>query len=162
MATNHTGLIETIEHAVVGAVKGSGDVVKATSDVVSSTLAAVLEDAGKVGTSRQFTAVNNEFLSIADNTALSMGDIDFTIAAWVYFDSTTGSPIIAGKYQGSGDQREYALWLNSSTNRLGLLISSTGTTPTQVIRDASSFGAIGTGTWYFLLAWHDATARFGG
>lgn len=41
----------------------------------------------------EFTAANSEHLSIADNAALSTGDIDFWLAAWMY--RTTG---------GSGDR----------------------------------------------------------
>ena len=35
----------------------------------------------------QFTAANSEYLSIADNALLSMGDIEFTIACFFYADS---------------------------------------------------------------------------
>ena len=47
----------------------------------------VTQAAGKIDTAAHFTAANNESLSIADNAALSMGDDDFTLAAWVYLDS---------------------------------------------------------------------------
>ena len=43
------------------------------------------------GMAAQFTAANSEYLSRADNAALSMGDIDFTIETWVYMDTTPTS-----------------------------------------------------------------------
>src|SRR5688572_29665368 len=41
---------------------------------------------GKLGTAASFTAANQESLAIADNAALSMGDLDFTLAGWVYIN----------------------------------------------------------------------------
>lgn len=46
----------------------------------------VTQAAGKVGQAGKFVSANGEYLSIADNADLSVGDIDFTIAAWVYLD----------------------------------------------------------------------------
>src|SRR5881394_1372626 len=38
--------------------------------------------AGKIGNAASFLGVNEESLGAADNAALSMGDIDFSIALW--------------------------------------------------------------------------------
>lgn len=118
----------------------------------------VTSASGKQGTARQFTGANSECLQIADNAALSMGNFDFTIAAWVYFDSGGGSPVIAGKFSGAGENREYALWFNSGAGYLSFIISSDGTTGGQVYVDAAAFGAIATGTWYLVIGWHDSVA----
>src|SRR3972149_4482135 len=39
----------------------------------------------KSGNAAQFIAANSEYLSVADNAALSMGDVDFTLAGCWYF-----------------------------------------------------------------------------
>lgn len=119
----------------------------------------VTQNPGKVGNAAQFTATNGEYLSIADNAALSMGDIDFTIAAWVYLD-TKDNRVIAAKYRTSTNQREYLLYYAASdgaTQRFVFLVSPNGTATTAVI--ANNFGEPSTGTWYFVVAWHNATAN---
>lgn len=49
----------------------------------------VTQAVGVLGNAAQFTAANSESLSHADNASLGTGDIDFTVASWVYFDSLT-------------------------------------------------------------------------
>lgn len=48
----------------------------------------VTSAAGKISTSRQFTAANTEYFSIADNASISLGaDTAFTITCFVYSDA---------------------------------------------------------------------------
>jgi hypothetical protein len=51
MTAKSTGLVEKAKNDIVGAIKGTGDIAKATADTVSGTLSATLKDAGKVGAS---------------------------------------------------------------------------------------------------------------
>src|SRR5687768_4787916 len=64
----------------------------------------VASAAGKLSNAASFLASNEESLSHVDNAALSMGNIDFTIALWVWFDSLAGSGL-AGKW--ATDSVEY-------------------------------------------------------
>ena len=57
----------------------------------------------------QFTSANRERLTINDNTSLSMGDIDFTLCCWVYFDSLNEQGLVV-KWNGTGD--EYTIYYN--------------------------------------------------
>lgn len=115
---------------------------------------------GKVGNARLFVPANAECLSIADNASLSMGaEQDWTLAAWVYFNGLGNNPIIAGKYAGLGNNREYAIWYYSDQSRLGVIVSPDGDWPQQAILNANSQGAISTAFWYLLVGWHDATAN---
>lgn len=119
----------------------------------------VTQAAGIQGNAAQFTAANSEYLSIADNAALSVADIDFSAAAWVYFDTVVGGDAqdIIGKYPSAGaaSTREYLLFLNGgSPNRLAW--SVVGSSEGNI--SASSFGNVPTGQWLFVVAWHDATA----
>ena len=119
----------------------------------------VTQAVGKVGNAASFVATNSEYLSIADNAALSMGDIDFTIAGWVYLD-TKANEVIAAKYRTNTNNREYMVYYalsDGATNRFIFLVSPNGVGTTAVV--ANNFGEPSTGTWYFVVAWHDATAN---
>ena len=43
---------------------------------------------GKVSGARDFELSNSEYFTIADNAALSVGDVAFTVAAWVNLESS--------------------------------------------------------------------------
>jgi len=109
------------------------------------------------GHAAQFTVANSEFLSVADNASLSTGDIDFTLTAWVYLDSTGADRVITGKWNTTGNQREYLLYYDTSSDRFIFSISSNGTAVTS--ENADVLGVPATGTWYFIVAWHDAAAN---
>ena len=115
----------------------------------------VTQATGKQGNAAQFTRANSESLSITDNAALSTGDIDFTIAAWVYLDSKPGAGMTVASKDASG-QREFALdWLNTSDAFRFFITNNAGTF--RIIPD--SIGAKSASTWYFLVGWHDAAAN---
>lgn len=113
----------------------------------------VTQDTGKIGSAAQFTAANSEFLSIADNTNMSTGDIDFTFAGWVYLDTKGAVRDICTKWGASG-QFEYILLYNNTPDRFEFYVSNNGTATVAVT--ASTLGSPATGTWYFLVAYHDS------
>lgn len=100
-------------------------------------------------------ADSSQFLSIIDNAVLSMGDVDFAIAAWVQLESAAALRGAVSKWTLLGNQREYSVEYDSSTNRLAFTVSSGGGAGTQTIVRATSFG-VSTATWYFVVAQHDA------
>lgn len=106
--------------------------------------------AGKLGNSASFIAGNEEALSVGDTPDHSMGDIDFTIALWVWFDaiSSTG---LAGKW--ATDSLEYLAYCDGTNLRF--LVSDDGVSTVSVTNSQS----LSTGTWYFFVAWHDASAN---
>ena len=106
--------------------------------------------AGKLGNAASFVAGNEESLSIGDNAALSMGDIDFTVAFWVWFDALTATGL-AGKW--STGSFEYLAYFDGTNLRFH--VSNNGFANVSVVNSQS----ISTATWYFYLAWHDATAN---
>jgi len=112
---------------------------------------------GIVEDASQFTAANSEYLSVADNALLSMGDIDMFMAIWVYLDTKPAESEILSKDNGAS-QREYAVrYLGGGTDRFNLLISGNGTANTQ--QNANTLGSPSTATWYFICAWHDSVAN---
>jgi hypothetical protein len=104
----------------------------------------------------------NQHLNIADNASLSIGDIDFTLVCWVYFDTlpTVGTnAAFFGKNAGAGNQRAYQLFYNSTEDRIRFCLSSDGTDTNQTCVDSDQYGAPSTNTWYMVTATHDATAN---
>lgn len=115
--------------------------------------------AGRVGYGAHFTRTESDRLSISDNANLSTGDIDFTIAAWIYLDSKPGDMVIVGKFIGSTNQREYVLKFSKAVDRLEILTSPNGTTTGQCDNFDTLFGSPPTATWIFVVAWHDSVAN---
>jgi hypothetical protein len=114
---------------------------------------------GRVGTCANFDRFTDEHLSIVDNAALSTGDIDFTICAWVKLDTKTGSEVIVAKDDFGTSNREYLLFWDSSTDRFYFRVSPDGGSGSLGTVIANSFGAPASGSWNFVRAWHDASAN---
>ena len=111
----------------------------------------------KSGNSAQLIAANSEYISIADNAALSMGDIDFTVAGWFYFDILTGTIALLGK-EDSGTIRELRVDYFSTTDRFRFLIFDSSGNSVGVAT-ANNLGIPAIQTWYFFVLWHNATAN---
>jgi hypothetical protein len=102
---------------------------------------------------------SSQQLTIGDNAALSTGNIDFTFAGWVYVQTAPSGalfPAVATKYS-SGTIREWALYHDGSTNRLSFVVYTAAGAAIATV-SATTFGAVPTGTWMFVVAWHDAAA----
>lgn len=108
---------------------------------------------GKVGNCCDFERGNSERLSIADNTDLSTGNIDFTANFWINGETLDQNPIL-GKWQwGGSGQNEWVAWTQTDA-KPQFSVSSTGSNTVTV-----SWGsALSTATWYMITCWHDATA----
>jgi len=105
---------------------------------------------------RQFTASDKAYLTIADNTSLSTGDIDFTIAGWVYADTFPSSSVLASKLNSSG-AGEWNLTYETASNRFKFKIWNASSIVGTATSDNAGNGS--TGKWYFVVAWHDSVAN---
>lgn len=112
----------------------------------------VLYAAGKQGNAADFEVSNFEYLTIASNATLQMGDIDFTIAFWMNLEST-GSRTFVSKYDTAAGKREYLVLFEGGELRFG--VSADGNA--VVTLDWGPTPSLA--TWYFVVAWHDATAN---
>lgn len=109
--------------------------------------------AGKVGTAGTFVGASAQYLFHADDALLSSGDIDWTVAAWVYLASKPSYPGIAAKAD-SGDTPEYQLlYRGGATDQFEWTFKS-GTT----VR-ATTFGSPSLSTYYWVCAWHDSVGN---
>lgn len=113
---------------------------------------------GIVGGARDFEAGDTERFILADNADLSTGDIDFTIAFWVQFESLAATADLVSKFLTTGNQREYIVLYSSGSTQFSFVVSATGSSTTGTV-NASTFGTPTTATWYFVVAWHDSAAN---
>lgn len=118
----------------------------------------VTQAVGRVGQAASFASASSESLSRADNADLSSGDIDFTLAVWVFLASKTlpRAVICKGDNVLNNNGVEYEILYNSVTDRFRFLIGS-GTSSALV--NADNLGIPATDTWYLIVAWHDAIAN---
>src|SRR3990167_6109153 len=113
------------------------------------------------GMAAQFTAANSEYLSRADNAALSMGDIDFTIETWVYMDTTPTSGnamTFLGKWENPVFEYVVACLNEAGVITFAIEVRDTANT-TTTIRRATTFGTPSTATWYQIISYHDAAGN---
>jgi len=107
------------------------------------------------GTAADFDAASNQFLTLSDHADLSVGDIDFTLAAWVKLADKGTNRDVAGK--GDSDDQEYSLQYIAANDRFKFTVyTSTGFAGATTV-SADAFGSPSTGTWYLVVGWHDAT-----
>ncbi len=135
--------------------ESSGDAVDSHGSNTLTDNGTVGTDTGKINGARSFLRANSEYFSIADNTSLSMGDIDFSVAAWVYLGELTNNQYIVSKYATTGNQREYALQLVGADDKFRWLVSAAGTS--GVFVDWSSTST--TSTWYYVACGHSASGN---
>jgi hypothetical protein len=112
--------------------------------------------AGKVANAIHCTAASSQYLYLASSASVQTGDIDFTLASWVYLDSNATFQFVMSKDTNTGGAREYALYYDPTANRFrGFVMRAVDT---AVIATADNFGIPSLNTWYFVVVWHDATA----
>ena len=119
----------------------------------------VLFGGGKRSNAADFEADNSECLWIADNADLSFGNEDFTVAAWVKLEVKAGNMAIISKYDTPDNLREYQLYYDGTADRFRWLVSPAGSGAGAESILANTLGAPANGIWYFIVAWHDATAN---
>jgi hypothetical protein len=116
----------------------------------------VTSTTGKVAaTCAQFTAANNEYLSAPDSAALSVGDEDFWLAGWFKFDSFGVLRGLVGRRTGTA-ARDYLLFYDTNApNAQRLKFRIYNTAGTEIVSVAHDV-ALATGTWYFVVCYHDS------
>lgn len=106
---------------------------------------------GKLSNAVNLVAASSQYLSRADNAALSTGNVDLFLALWVNATSKpAGFPFIAGKSASSSVAAEYHFQLNTTGDQLQFV---TGGASFVV---ASAAAGVNLATWYFLMGTHDA------
>jgi RHS repeat-associated protein len=110
---------------------------------------------GVVAGAASFNRSAYQSLSHSDNTDFATGNTPFTIALWVNLSNKTYHNVLISK-SGTGNL-EYQVYYNYSADRFEFRVSSDGNNWTSNVR-ANNFGSPSTGTWYYIIAWHDPDA----
>jgi hypothetical protein len=109
---------------------------------------------GKLILARDFNGSNQRLVHASD-MIVQTGNTSFTWCCWVKLDAlSTGRGFIT-KDSTSGSGREYSLSWAAAVSRFRFSVFRSG--PIAVDADATAFGAVSTGVWHFVIAWHDAT-----
>lgn len=113
--------------------------------------------AGKISNAALFVRANSESLSHADNASLSTGDIDFTWCAWVYMVTKPAADMaVLSHFDSPGFG--YELQYDNAADRFNFFVGDGVSTVIGTI-NATTLGSPTTATWYFIVAWHNATAN---
>jgi hypothetical protein len=112
---------------------------------------------GKPVGARDFEAIDTEWFERADEAALSLGNIDFTWAAWVNAESLGANRSIIMK--GNASSLEAELRYINSVTMFSFRVASGAAFANLTAVNATTFGTPSTATWYWLLAQHDATGN---
>ena len=115
-------------------------------------------DTGKVYPMARVFDGSSQYLSRADDAHLSAGDLDFTLAVWVWLNTASSDfRAVVMKGGGVGSNTEYSLDYRVSTiNRWRFFVSNGALSPLLLANNA---GAPAINLWYLLVAWHDAVAN---
>lgn len=111
----------------------------------------------------QFIASGSDYLNVATNADLEMGDIDFWVAGWIFADSTSGTlRAIVGKWDltTGSEVLEYSVHgkLDGTTLSVVFRVSSNGAS-NGTKSCTVTLPNVSTGEWHFFLGWYDATAN---
>jgi hypothetical protein len=112
---------------------------------------------GKVGNAADFETSQDAHLGATDAAASVVdfsGNQDFTIAFWARFESQPGTMFIINKYRSDVAQRSYRIDYLASADDFLFTVSGNGMAFTDIATTAN----VGLATWYFVVAWHDASA----
>jgi hypothetical protein len=125
--------------------EGTGTPQDLTENGTIGNAAAVISNGAVIDTS--------EWLSRADSADLSVGNIDFSIAAWCYITSVSGGQkYFVGKWGGAG-AREYLLYYDNGSERFRFIVSD-GSSNGEAI--ANNFGVPTINTYYLVIGYHDS------
>jgi hypothetical protein len=124
---------------------GPHDLVETSGTIAATT--------GKVSGARDLERGDTEVFTVADHADLRVGDIDFSYAIWVNFESLVSTENMGAKWLTTGDQREWRVRA-TSTGDLIFDVSRLGTLATVVSVTWSA--TLSTGTWYLVIVEHDS------
>lgn len=127
-----------------------------------SDISTVGSAAGKIGTAADFERDNSEALSCSSNSTLQTGDIDFSLALWVQLETKAGGGSdYAALGKGDGSSGEYFVQYRNATgqDRFSFRVFGGSGYGSEGAVLANTLGSPSAGTWYFIVAWHDASAN---
>jgi hypothetical protein len=100
-----------------------------------------------------FASASSQYMNVASNSNLQMGNVDAWLACWVNFTTFTGGNFyeLLAKGDFGSNTKEFLIQLEG-TGAFLQFITGNGGSGGQV---ATSSTALSTGTWYFVFTWQD-------
>ena len=99
----------------------------------------------------------DSYVDAGNPTELQFGDQDFTITSWFKM-STSQSNNLVGKFEASGNQRSYSIWIDESGSGFAKFVISnngqSGSGNTTVVTDNNSLSL---NNWHFVAVVYDST-----
>jgi hypothetical protein len=110
---------------------------------------------GKIGNAIQCTSASTQY--VFRNVAADMraGAGSMFISQWVKLDAIGARRGIVGKWETSGNNREYSLTYETTNQRFRFSVSNDGTGTAATV-DANNFGAPSTGVYYHVVCGYNA------
>lgn len=133
---------------------------EASGNAVDATGSVGMSESGTIGTGTglMYSTARHldptEYFQTGDSASVSWGDIDATIGVWLKLDTKAADQLIIVK---GGATWEYSLYYDTAVDRLRWNVFSASGWGGGTNVSASSFGAVPTATWMFVMCWHDAT-----
>lgn len=152
MAIDTTSLVSVWEMD-----EASGDALDSFGSNTLTDTNTVASATGKINNCRDFEDTNTEYFTHTDNASLSTGDIDFTFTAWVQLESKGANRRIVNKINSAVTVLEYQLFFRNDLDRFRFEVFDG--TNLKGAQSATTLGSPSLATWYFIVAWHDATAN---
>lgn len=103
-----------------------------------------------------FDGSANATLSVSDNAFVSFGNEDMMVSAWIKFNDLSANQAVLGKYTSTGNQREYLLYYDNSTDTILFTVSSNGSVTSSLDSLTDLNWKPVEGTEYLFFAWHDS------
>lgn len=135
--------------------EASGDAVDSHGSNTMTQTGTVGSQTGKLGNARGDTFDASNHFSIASNSDLVVGDLDFTVACWVYITAKTADRVAVCR--DSAGTAVFRLLYNWGSDVFFWRVYDGGGTPKNLF--ATTFGSPSVNTWYHLVAWHDSVAN---
>ena len=132
--------------------ESSGSAIDAYGDNDLTDDVTVASTTGKVSNCRDFEADSAKYLYRTSTADLSMGDVDFSVQAWVQIESKSTTRTILAKFATAS--AEYLLQHDNSIDRFQFVVKTLASTFKTAI--ANNLGAPSLATWYLVHAWHDS------
>jgi hypothetical protein len=130
------------------AAHGSNDLTEASGTINGGT--------GKVGTGRDFEADNSRSLTHANNSDFQTGDIAFTFAFWIKTETNAAAVARAIIAKRGGSNEEYFIGQDPTAQKVQFTVSGAPGYASRTILNSTT--ALSTGTWHFVVCWHDPVA----
>jgi hypothetical protein len=108
-------------------------------------------ETGKIDNAVSLLSASSQYLSVASNSTLQAGNIDFWIACWVNFTTLSGTREIVTKFNVNSNA-DYELYYFNTRIRFAVYASNAGTRTAH----ADIFGTPTTGVWYFVMVYNDS------